>query len=83
MNQPQTLMAVGAFLYGALYLTFCLCAGFILAYPFVWKLAIASAGFAFLAFVLQLSGVNKYICGTAVAASIVAGALSGLALVAR
>lgn len=83
MTALQQFTAIGAFIYGALYLTFCLIAGFVTMTPFAWKLALASAGFCFLTFVFQHIELNRYLCGTAAAASIVAGAFAGVALMIR
>lgn len=84
MNDAIKIAATGAFVFGALYLVGCFTVGLFLNVGWAWKLALASAGVAYLA---QLAEASRHagqssltVVYTLMAASIVAAALSGISL---
>jgi hypothetical protein len=84
VTDVQKALAILAGLNSALFLTGAYVAGMVTGNPLAWKMALASCGLAFIGYVAQyLSGVRQaywYVAGIATAASIVAGVISGGAL---
>lgn len=87
MTAHQLFLAGAAVLYSTLYLALVVVVGLATGNPLAWKLGLASLGLCYLCFVFQYYGgvhaIYLTVANTAVACSIVAGVLAGVALLVK
>jgi uncharacterized membrane protein (DUF485 family) len=80
MSADQRLLVIGLYINSALYLSGVYWAGLIYHNNFAWKMALASAGMSYVAYLLQLALAPRWLLIAAVTASISVGTIAGTAL---
>lgn len=81
MTWAQIIAMVFAGVFSALYQGGVITLGWLTGNAFAWKLGLAAAGLTYLSFAIQIAYPEaEKVAATAVAASIVAGTIAGLAL---
>lgn len=81
MTWAQIIAMVFAGVFSALYQGGVIALGYLTGNAFAWKMGLAAAGLTYLSFAIQISYPDATrVAGTAVAISIIAGVLAGLAL---
>lgn len=80
MTDMQKILAYGLFINSALYLVGVFVAGMRFHNDFAWKMALASAGFTYVGYMVQFLELPRAVSGTAVTFSVVLGLAAGLAL---
>jgi hypothetical protein len=81
MTWAQIIAMIFAGVFSALYQSGVIALGWLTGNAFAWKVGLAAAGLTYLSFAIQIAYPDaRGVAGTAVAASIVAGTLAGLAL---
>lgn len=84
MNPDQRVLAIGAYLNGALYLIGIFVASLFVQHNFAWKLAVAAAGVSFLSYVAQVRApphADMFVRKALVACSNILGLGAGLFVV--
>lgn len=80
MTPEQRIMAIGAFVNGALFLIFAFTLGLWAAKPAASAFALLSSGAAFLCYATQAMGTERWISATFMIASLVFAAIAIIAL---
>lgn len=81
MTWAQIIAMIFAGVFSALYQSGVIALGYLTGNSFAWKVGLAAAGFTYLSFAIQIAyPEHRGVANTAVAISIVAGVLAGLAL---
>lgn len=83
MTPQQRFFFIGLILNSALYLVSCVGIGYLTGNQMAWKAGVASMGLGYVAYAAQLASIRRDLCFVFVLASVGAGVVSGLALLAR
>lgn len=81
MDETQRCLAWGVYTSEALYEAGVFAAGLVTQNPFAWKLAIATAGIAYVSYAGQIMGIPRKIATAIVILNFTVGAAAGIALI--